>query len=99
MLKNKLLLLLLLPFALQAVITQEQFMQLSKDKTWEVYSTHIENYRRIFHAKDQAITQLESSNIFWHRLAYLSTWVAGMSALVASSLIYKEFKYPRLPRG
>lgn len=96
--KNKFLFVIFIPMALNALITQEQFMQLSEDKKWGIYSEHISNYRRIFKAKDEAIEQLEKNADWWQNVAIASTCCAIATALLGVSAAYVAIKNPRAPR-
>lgn len=96
--KNKLLILLILfPMISQAAITEEQFMALTDDKKWEVYSEHISNYRRIFKNKDEEINRLEDLDATgqkWQNLAIGSLFISAASILIAAGTVYVAIKNP-----
>lgn len=94
--KNKFLFVIFIPVALNAVITQ--FMQLSEDKKWGIYSEYISNYRRIFKAKDEAIEKLEKNADWWQNVAIVSTCCAVATVLLGVSAAYVAIKNPKAPR-
>lgn len=98
MLKNKLLLLLLIPITLNAVITIEQFKALADDKKWEFYCDHNAHYRHIFKVKDDAIIKLENNANFWQTVAIVSTCFAIGTGLLGVSTAYYAIMNPRAPR-
>lgn len=88
---------LILFVPIQAMVTAEQFNQLSEKQKWQQYEKDIKNYDRIFKAKNRALIELENNATFWKDLVIPAVCISACLSLIAISMIRFAASYPERP--